>query len=614
MIPFLQKRLFTTIGIDIGAVNSYISVLEPNGARIIENTEGSRVTPSYITVNNGKDKLYGSTSKAIAIQNKTNTFYGINMLLGRKFNDKHINSIISKLNYKVLPSKNNSLLLGNNKLSIENLSKEYISYLKKQAESLLGKPVTKAIIAVPSYMDSQGENVYNKIMKQCGIKVLKFVNESISSIHGYYPNKDKPNKLLIVNIGGMKCNVSYIEKENNEYKIKKEITDYDIGGNYFDKEIVDYLVYKFNKENNTDISKEPISLQRIVTAAEKAKIELSNSLQANINLPFITIDSKGIPKHLNITLSKSKYESLIDPLVSKLHEILLQFKANNITSPDSILLIGGMTRMPMIQKVIHQVYPNVKINKRINPEEAPCLGASVLSPYYASKKEIKSIQKLPLSLGIETLGGRFIKLIEKNELLPVEITKMATTTIDNQPKIEIKCYLGERAIAKDNIHLCTLGLGVPLSKREGIKIQLFANIDKEGNLTIGAIETMTKKSTVMNMNLLQYCDEEIVNESIKKGKEKEKEDKLKENKILKKVKIDYYIYQVEKNIREAFNHKKISKEKRDKIDKLISEITILLNEDMNEKVDMKYEELKRMINNIIALHKIPFNDYSNNLL
>lgn len=620
MISFFQKRFFTTIGLDIGNINSYISILESTGPRIIENSEGFRVTPSYITIMNDKEKdnLHGNNSKNSAILNKKTTFYGLNLFFDKPYSNQNMQKIMSNLNYQVRPSKNNNLLFGDAKHTLPYLLSQHVNYLKSQAENLIGKPVTKAIVSFPSYLTQIGQNEYQKIINESGIKVLKCINESISSVYGYYGTKNLPNKVLVVNIGGMKCNFSYLEKNNNSinknklpsYKIIKDVTNFEIGGNYFDKEIIDYLLYYFQKETNLDITNDLNSLQRIYTSAEKAKIELSNSPQTTINIPFLTIDKKGIPKHLNISLSKSKYETLVDHLISKIYEQLKQFKNEcKITKLDDILLVGGMTRMPKIQKLISDLFPNCKINKSINPEEAPCLGSSRISPYYQDQKQsITNINKLPLSLGIETLGGKFEKLIEKNELLPIEITKMATTIIDNQPKIEIKCYLGERPIAKDNIHLCTLNLPVPLAKREGIKIQIFANVDNDGNFTVGAIETMTKKSTVMNLNILQYCDEEIVKRNIEKARKNEEKDKVKENNILDKVKIDYFIYQIEKNLKEMVQSNKIDKVKKEKIEKLINEINLLLNENKILEVNKKLELLEKEINNNHIFAKI-YNEY-----
>lgn len=608
MIPIFQKRLFTTIGIDIGNINSYISILESTGPRIIENSEGFRVTPSYITIKNKKEKdnLYGNSSKNSAILNKKSTFYGLNLFFNNKYSTQKLQKIISNLNYQVHPLKNNIPLFGDGKHTLPYLFSQHINYLKSQAENLIGKPVTKVIVSFPSYLTQKGQDEYKKLINESGVKVLQCINESISAVYGYYDTKNLPNKVLVANIGGMKCNFSFLEKDKNttnkdnlpSYRIIKDVTNFEIGGNFFDKEIIDYLLYCFQKETTLDITNDLNSLQRIYTSAEKAKIELSNSPQTTINIPFLTIDNKGIPRHLNISLSRSKYETLVDHLISKVYDELQKFKNEcNITKLDDILLVGGMTRMPKIQKIISDLFPNCKINKSINPEEAPCLGSSRISPYYqVKKKSITNINKLPLSLGIETLGGKFEKLIERNELLPIEITKMATTIIDNQPKIEIKCFLGERPIAKDNIHLCTLNLPVPLAKREGIKIQIFANVDNEGNFTVGAIETMTKKSTVMNLNILQYCDEEIVKRNIEKARKNEEKDKVKENNILNKVKIDYFIYQIEKKMKEMIKLNKIDKSKRENIEKLINKINLLLNENNKIEVNKKLELLKKEIN------------------
>ena len=624
MLQCYLKKFFSTIAIDIGITNTYISVIENNRPRIIENTQGSRITPTYIHFNKSHNEnkpehndniLYGLQAKNISVSNKDNTFYGFNMLLGRKYNDNFIKDIIPYLKYKISCDKSNNIIIPLNKnihYTPQYLTSMFINYIKKQAEQLLGQNVSKCIVTLPSFINNNNnaKKELNEALTKSQMKVLSFIDESIASVYSYCSSlKTFPKNILVINMGGIKTNISLLSlKDNNEkyaiskypkYVVRHSIDNFELGGTHFDKILCDYLLHKFKKKNNIDLYNNKFSLQRIINEIEKTKIELNNKPQSSINIPFITVNNKGIPLHFNETISKPKYELLIDNKLSQFKNELLSFKSKHLsnTQIDNIILIGGTTRTPLISNIINKVFPTSKIltNNNINPEEAPCLGCSLLINEYKTKSKEKEyhklkLNKMPLSFGIEVLGGKCVKIIEKETFLPMEVSRMITTVSNEQPKIEIKCFLGERPISKYNIAIGTIELCLPLAVREGIKMKLYANCNNEGILTIGVVETVTKKTAATSIDLKEYLTSDIINKSLTEAQKHKIEDDNEVKVIDTKVQIDKVIYDIETKVKE------LKLNNNNNISILLKTINNLLNENNVTKAHNKLKELITFIN------------------
>ncbi len=624
----IKRKFFSVVGVDIGGTNTCIAIVEPSGPRVIENAEGLRTTPSYISISEDGTEFTAVAAKRIAIQNLHSSFYGTKFFFGRKFSDELVQNLIKekRFPFKIEKGPNDEVyfLTDHNKhYTPKVVSILFLKYVKEQAEALTGKPLKKLVVSVPKFISDSGRQEIKETVKECGMDVVKFIDEPISASYAYNIEKnEKVNKFIVFNLGGLNFSLSFLEKkstesaenldnnkeidENQIFEVKKEFYDYFLGGEDFDAILTKFLLNEFDRVNKMDVSKELYALQRIKEAAEKAKVELSLSQQAEISLPFLAADHTG-PKHLNTRISRSKFETLVDPLIMRLKKNCEEFLAKNEIKKeeiDDVLLVGGVSRIPRVQEIIKQVFGK-EPNKTLNPEEAPATGASILASHVKLKlDEIKSMDKLPLSIGIESLGGSFVRLIPKDTPLPLKITRTFTTVYDNQPRVDLKFYMGEREIATENKLLGSVSMVIPLNKKGEAKIMVTFTLNNKGDLQIQAVEDLSKKSTNYSTKINSGLTQEIVDDIIEVSNNFKEADKAKKDLIELKVEADNFIYNLEKFVKENFSDDQADEEKVKQINSEMENLNELLKGEDFEKIiesfkvlQKEYEEMESLINN-----------------
>jgi molecular chaperone DnaK len=647
--PIINKKLanlkfgvffkqFSVIGLDMGGTNTCIAVLEPNGPRVIENAEGLRTTPSCISISEDDTEYVAVAGKRVAVQNLYSSFYGTKYFFGRKFSDKFVQDLLKRFPFKIEKGPNDEVYFLSDKdkhYTPKTVSILYLKYVRDQAEALTGKPVKKVVMSVPRFITEEGQHELKETVKECGMDVVKFIEEPKAAAYAYNLDKnDKVNKILVFNFGGLNFSLSYLEKikdaaasaqetvdksedkestppaaqeEDKEiFDVKAESYDYYLGGEDIDNTITKFLLNEFERINKMDISKDLFALQRVKDAAEKAKVELSLSQQAEISLPFLAADQTG-PKHLNMRISRSKFETLIDPIITKLKQNCENFlKENKIdkTQLDDIILVGGISRIPRVQEIIKLIFGK-EANKSLNPEEVPSMGASILASKIKLKiEEIKNLDNLPLSIGIETLGGSFARLIPKDTLLPCKITKTFTTVFDNQPRIDLKFYFGEREIAAENKLLGSVSMVLPLAKKGQTRVSVTFNINNKGDLNINAVEELSKKSTNYSTKINTGLTQEIIEDVLEVSSKLKEADKAKQDLIQLKVEADNFIYNLEKLLKENNKLEVLEDEKKQEIEKVqtdVSSLNELLKGEDFENIISSYQNLQKDFEKIQSL-------------
>jgi molecular chaperone DnaK len=555
------------IGIDLGTTNSVVAVVIGGEPIVIPNQEGSRTTPSVVAFTEKGERLVGQIAKRQAITNPENTIFSIKRLMGRKYNSPEVEHAKKRLPYKIVEAPNGDahVEIRGKRYSPPEISAMILQKLKQAAEDYLGEPVTDAVITVPAYFDDSQRQATKDAGQIAGLNVLRIINEPTAAALAYGLEKKKEERVAVYDLGGGTFDISVLEIGEGVIEVKSTNGDTYLGGDDFDLRIIDWLVEEFKKDQGIDLKKDKMALQRLKEAAERAKIELSTASETEINLPFITADATG-PKHLLMKLTRSKFEQLVDDLIQKTLgpcKLALSDAGFSTKDIDEVILVGGQTRTPKVQQVV-QGFFGKEPHKGVNPDEVVAVGAAIQAAVLKGEvKEVLLLDVTPLSLGIETLGGIFTKIIERNTTIPTRKSQIFSTATDNQPAVTIKVYQGEREMAADNKLLGVFELvGIPPAPRGVPQIEVTFDIDANGILHVSAKDLGTGKEQSIKITATSGLTEEEIKRMMREAEEHASEDRRKKELAETRNNADTLIYSVEKSLRE-YGDKLTESEKRE---------------------------------------------------
>ncbi len=543
------------IGIDLGTTNSCVAVMEGTQAKVLENAEGARTTPSVVAFTDGDEKLIGQPAKRQAVTNPENTIFAVKRLMGRNFEDPTVKKDIESSTFKIIKAENGDAWIEakGKKYSPSQISAFVLQKMKETAEKYLGQEVTKAVITVPAYFNDAQRQATKDAGKIAGLEVLRIINEPTAASLAYGLDKKVNKKIAVYDLGGGTFDVSILELGDGVFEVKSTNGDTFLGGEDFDNTIVDYLLNEFKKENGIDLKSDKLALQRLKEAAEKAKIELSSAAQTEINLPFITADKTG-PKHINIKMTRAKLEALVEDLIGRTIppcKTALKDAGLSAAEINEVILVGGMTRMP---KVIEEVknFFGKEPNKSVNPDEVVAMGAAIQAGVLQGDvKDVLLLDVTPLSLGIETLGGVSTKLIDKNTTIPTKKSQVFSTAEDNQPAVSIRVLQGEREMATDNKLLGNFELvGMAPAPRGVPQIEVAFDIDANGIVNVSAKDKGTGKEQKIQIQASGGLSEEEINKMVKEAEANKEADKKKRDSVDARNQADTLLHSTEKNLKE----------------------------------------------------------------
>jgi len=565
------------IGIDLGTTNSVVAIVEGDKPTVIVNQEGARITPSVVAFTKSGERLVGQLAKRQAITNSERTIFSIKRLMGRKFDDPEVERAKKILPYKIVPADNQDawVEVDGKKYSPPEISAMVLQKLKQAAEDYLGEEVKQAVITVPAYFNDSQRQATRDAGRIAGLEVLRIINEPTAAALAYGLDKSGEQKIAVFDLGGGTFDISLLELGEGVYEVKATSGDTYLGGDDWDNRIVEWMIEEFKKETGIDLSQDRMALQRLREAAEKAKCELSTSMETEINLPFITADESG-PKHLTMTLTRAKLEQLTKDLLDRVVEPCqraLEDAGWRGEDVDAVILVGGMTRMPAVQEKVKEIFGK-EPHKGINPDEAVALGAAIQAAILSGEmrdRDIVLVDVTPLSLGIETLGGVFTKIIERNTAIPTRKSQIFTTAEDNQPAVTIRVYQGERPMAADNKFLGQFDLvGIPPAPRGVPQIEVSFDIDANGIVHVSAKDLATGKEQSIRIQPSSGLSQEEIERMIKEAELHAEEDKRKQELAEARNQADSLIYSVEKSLKEAGD--KVPAQERSKIEDAIKRV------------------------------------------
>ena len=543
------------IGIDLGTTNSCVAVMEGTQAKVLENAEGTRTTPSVVAFTDNEEKLIGQPAKRQAVTNPENTIFAVKRLIGRNFEDPSVKKDIETAPFKIINSEKGDAWIEakGNKYSSSQISAFILQKMKETAEKYLGSEVKQAVITVPAYFNDAQRQATKDAGKIAGLEVLRIINEPTAASLAYGLDKKTNKKIAVYDLGGGTFDVSILELGDGVFEVKSTNGDTFLGGEDFDNTIVEYLLSEFKKENGIDLKSDKLALQRLKEAAEKAKIELSSAAQTEINLPFITADKTG-PKHINLKMTRAKLEALVEDLIARTLppcKIALKDAGLSTSEINEIILVGGMTRMP---KVIEEVknFFGKEPNKSVNPDEVVAMGAAIQAGVLQGDvKDVLLLDVTPLSLGIETLGGVSTKLIEKNTTIPTKKSQVFSTAEDNQPAVSIRVLQGEREMASDNKILGNFELiGIAPAQRGVPQIEVTFDIDANGIVNVSAKDKGTGKEQKIQIQASGGLTDEEISQMVKDAESNKEADKKKRESVDSRNQADTLLHSTEKNLKE----------------------------------------------------------------